>query len=127
MQINVMSLPEGDCLEVTRGDALIGYAIKFSGGWDAWALTSNRGRSAISKAARTVAVNTTRDAAIKAIANDWGEEDATLFVAACNEAPDLARFKMQVLQIGPGIVRALKDCGYWNEAREFGALLTLEE
>ncbi len=70
-QAMAINLDAGECVEVCRNDTLIGYAIHFSGGWDAWSLMSNCGRSAVVRTARTVAINTTREAAIAAIAKDW--------------------------------------------------------
>lgn len=47
--ISTLKLGDGQCIEVCDGDRLVGYAIFFSGRWDAWAMTARRGHRALSR------------------------------------------------------------------------------
>lgn len=70
MDFATLELPGGHCVEVCQGDKLIGYAIFFSGGWDAWSIITPHHRSAIKMAARALVTNTSRERAIEAIQKD---------------------------------------------------------
>lgn len=54
------------CIEVSEGDSVIGYAVFFSGGWDAWVMRNRRGHRLFRKA-----TNVTQEAAIEAIKETW--------------------------------------------------------
>ena len=47
--VSQLALPKGCCVEVCEGDTLVGYAIFFSGAWDAWVMTGVTGHRCLSQ------------------------------------------------------------------------------
>jgi len=62
---------EVQCVEVCEGGSgsVIGYAVFFSGGWDAWVMRNRRRHRLFRKAA-----SLTREEAIEAIKRTWREQ-----------------------------------------------------
>jgi hypothetical protein len=55
------TLPEGDCVEIILGNgprqgALVGYAIKWGGQWDAWEVTSMNTAASVMRRVKSTAV-----------------------------------------------------------------------
>ena len=61
-----LTAEEVECVEVREGRFVIGYAIRFAVGWDAWVMRNHRRHRLF----RT-AVNLTKEAAVEAIKTTW--------------------------------------------------------